>query len=80
MRWRGWWSRAALVQMPPWLAVVLVLAMLLPEPPLWENWQWLDRLINLLWLCAAGVVTYFSALFVSGGRPRDFKAASNTQG
>ena len=62
------------------MAMALVLAMLLPEPPLWENWQWLDRLINLLWLCAAGVVTYFSALFVSGGRPRDFKAASNTQG
>lgn len=62
------------------MAMALVLAMLLPEPPLWENWQWLDRLINLLWLCAAGVVTYFSALFISGGRPRDFKAASNTQG
>jgi putative peptidoglycan lipid II flippase len=62
------------------IVMAAVLVALVPEPLFWERWQWLDRVANLLWLCAAGAATYFSVLFVSGVRPRDFKAASNTRG
>lgn len=61
------------------IVMAVALAIAVPEQLLWEQWQWLDRVVNLLWLCAVGLVTYSSVLFIVGVRPRDFKAASNTQ-
>lgn len=60
------------------VAMGVVLLILVPEQATWETWQWFDRVVGLLWLCAAGVATYFSVLAIVGARPRHFKASANT--
>ena len=66
---------AALLRLMAAAAVMAaVLWQLRPESSLWIDWLWWQRVLNIVYLCAVGAVSYFVALVVFGARPRDFRA------
>lgn len=55
------------------VAMAGLLLWLCPEQQVWSAWLWWQRTLQILWLCAAGAVCYFTCLLLLGIRPRDLR-------
>ena len=62
------------------IAMAAVLLLVTPELPLWAEWLWWQRALNILWVCAAGALAYFLTLALLGAKPHHFRADSSTVG
>ncbi len=57
-------------------AMTAVLLLIMPGAEQWAGWQWQQRTLQTLLLCAVGAATYFLALLLVGARPRHFQVSS----
>jgi putative peptidoglycan lipid II flippase len=74
------WSRYILRLFAASAAMVAAVLWLTPETPVWIDWLWWRRALQIGLLCAVGIAVYFAAHWALGSRIGHLRAAVEPTG
>ncbi|MFT7286840.1 MAG: putative peptidoglycan lipid II flippase [Halieaceae bacterium] len=68
--WRAYLARLVAAT----VAMGLLLLLATPEEQIWLGWNWLERTLRILLLCAGGLLVYLATHWICGSRLSDLRA------